>query len=451
MRTVVACTGYLAFSIAITVVISHRAGSTPAMIVAGILIAMACGILYWRHNRRTVATAKLLTWIDQCAKSPSSRLAFDNDVLREWPAFAQHFDWALEQLSQRMELLNRSQSQQQRVVHYMIDGVIVVNATGRVVSANPAARRLMGFHLDATQERPLVDIIRIPEIVSAVAQVLKEGKSQEVTVNIGTREGRSIRVQAALLPDEPQHNVLLTLHDETRLRALEQLRREFIANVSHELKTPLASVKGYAETLLDGALADQNRARRFTEHIAQQADRLEALITDMLTLARAQAAPEVISITKVNLADVIDESIAAYSPVAERKPVNLKTEEVPETLHAAADRESLLTVINNLVGNAVRYTQAHGEITVRAWAEGQWCVIAVCDNGPGIPHADQERIFERFYRVEKARDSRVAGTGLGLAIAKNLVLNMHGNIRVKSDMGQGSQFEIRLPLIGRDS
>jgi two-component system phosphate regulon sensor histidine kinase PhoR len=171
------------------------------------------------------------------------------------------------------------------------------------------------------------------------------------------------------------------------------------------------------------------------------------LINDMLTLARAQGGPEVLALSDVGVPEVLQESMATYRPVADRKPLELRLLPLEGDLRAIADREALLTVVNNLVGNAVRYTQAGGQVTISATEEQESILIQVQDNGPGIGEADRERIFERFYRVEKGRDSRVGGIGLGLAIAKNLVCGMHGEISVTSEPGRGSCFLVRLPRL----
>ncbi len=413
-------------------------------VVSATMAIVAGSVAAHRQRRRREAEERLVQWVDRMSDTTQDQL--EPTLMEQWPRLAQHLSWAAERFADRFRVLKQQSIQHQRVVNSMVDGVVVVNSAGRVIAANPAARRLLGVAQDDLHNRPLLDLVRIPEIVATVSQVLQLRRSRDLTVKVGQGRKRSLRIVVSPLPDELQPGIVLTLHDETRLRALEQLRREFVANVSHELKTPLASVKGYAETLLMGALEDPDRARRFVEIISQQSERLELLINDMLRLARAQDAAEVLHLAPVPVCEVIAASMSAYRPVADRKPLDLQQGEIPDDLLVFADRESLLTVVNNLVGNAVRYTQPGGWIRVSAEQTDLQIVIRVHDNGPGIPDSDHDRIFERFYRVEKGRDSQVGGTGLGLAIAKNLVQNMRGQIRLSSRLGEGSCFEVRLPV-----
>jgi two-component system phosphate regulon sensor histidine kinase PhoR len=223
------------------------------------------------------------------------------------------------------------------------------------------------------------------------------------------------------------------------------MRREFIANVSHELKTPLAAVRGYAETLQLGAKEDPETCTHFLQQIDVQSLRLERLINDMLQLARAQTGSENLILGSVPLGPVLNESVLTYEPIANARQLTMEYEPPPENAAVFVDREALLTIANNLLGNAVRYTPEGGHVKLSVRDELNRWLISVSDDGLGIPLADQERIFERFYRVEKARDATRGGTGLGLAIVKNLVSALAGEVRLSSTPGVGSTFEVLLP------
>lgn len=412
-------------------------------------IAGACG--FWcamREQQRLSNKSEIVVLIDRFASNPNLAITLSPGQLARQEPIMQHLAWASENISNSLEYLQRQGQQNVRVLENMIDGIIVLDEQSRIVGLNPSARRQLQLSADDGMNRPLLDVVRLPEIVQAVKTVFAEKRVHEQMFSVGQHDRRWLRVVASLLPGEPRPGVVVTLHDETRLKALEELRREFVANVSHELKTPLASVKGYAETLLMGAIEDPETCRKFIGIILQQADRLEMLINDMLRLARAQAAPEVLKLVNLQVRDVLQESIASYRPVAARKSLELTLESVATGLEAVADREALLTVVNNLVGNAVRYTPEGGHIWVSAERQDGRCVVAVVDDGPGIPETDCQRIFERFYRVEKSRDSQVAGTGLGLAITKNLVVSMKGTIEVQSKLGFGSRFIVVLQAGG---
>ena len=233
----------------------------------------------------------------------------------------------------------------------------------------------------------------------------------------------------------------MVLHDVTALRRLEQVRRDFVANVSHELKTPLM-----VETMLDDPDMEIETGRRFLRRIADQAVRLSTLVTDLLTLARiesTQAGPEP---RALDLADPLRECVTRIQPLCQQKDVRLAVELPQEPMPLHADEEDLRQIFGNLLDNAVKYTPAGGHVTLRAEPEGGEARVRITDTGLGIEPRDQERIFERFYRVDKARSRELGGTGLGLAIVKHLVLTAGGRVAVESTPGRGSCFSVHLPL-----
>ena len=238
--------------------------------------------------------------------------------------------------------------------------------------------------------------------------------------------------------------MLLTITDETRLKQLENARRDFTANVSHELKTPLSAIKAYAETLLMGALEDADASRRFVERISEQANRLDILIRDLLHLTKLQSQPDKPLLRNLQLEDVLKTCIEEHRTIGLSKNVAIDASGVGKNCLVEADLESLRTVIGNLLSNAVRYNRPGGWIKVSTRMETNFVNLIVEDNGVGIPPEDLDRIFERFYRVEKARSQDLGGTGLGLAIVKHLVQAISADIKVRSVLGQGSAFELRL-------
>jgi two-component system phosphate regulon sensor histidine kinase PhoR len=364
-------------------------------------------------------------------------------------------------LKSRFKKLELERRRGFQVLGHMTDGVIAVSGERRVILLNTAAIRLLGLTrpginssavdgrgLPQTNlpERRIAEIIRIPQVIGAVDRVLAGNGPEDLEFDLPAEHDRHLRLQAIGLPAEGADGVLVTIRDETQVRKLEMLRREFIANVSHELKTPLAAVKGYTETLLLGAKDDAEVCTHFLQQIDFQASRLERLINDMLQLARAQTGTENLVLTTVSLSSVIRESLTTYEPMAQARGTTLVPAAVPQHAHVFADREALVTIVNNLLGNAIRYTPDGGRVELSCYLEGKFWVIAVVDNGIGIPLEDQCRIFERFYRVEKARDASRGGTGLGLSIVKNLVQALQGDVRLASQPGKGSKFEVLIPL-----
>lgn len=350
-------------------------------------------------------------------------------------------------IQRRLVKLDSERRRGFQVLDHMTDGVVAVDADRRVLLLNPAARRLLRLTRESLLGRRLAEVVRVPQIVSAVDAVLSGESPEERECDFPTDDERFLKVQALPLAVDGSTGVLITIRDESQRRQLERMRREFIANVSHELKTPLAAIKGYAETLQLGAKEDPDTCTHFLKQIGLQAERLERLINDMLQLARAQAGTENLKLTNVSLTPVLRESIATYEPLAEAREITLQFAPPSPGSAVVADREALLTIVNNLVGNAVRYTPAGGHVELRCEAAGDTWKIVVADDGIGIPEQDQERIFERFYRVEKARDASRGGTGLGLSIVKNLVQALGGEVLLRSRPGEGSTFEVRLPAI----
>jgi two-component system phosphate regulon sensor histidine kinase PhoR len=252
---------------------------------------------------------------------------------------------------------------------------------------------------------------------------------------------------ATRLPGKPCPGVVLVFHDITDLRRLENLRREFVSNVSHELKTPLTAIQAYTETLLSGALEEPQHSRQFVERIEEHADRLHALILDLLRLARLESATDIFDVQAIPLREAVEFCLDEHRPVAQAKNISIEVDAQAEGLRVNADDEGLHTILSNLVDNAIKYTPAGGRVVVRWRAEGATAVVQVEDTGTGIPEEHQARIFERFYRVDKARSRELGGTGLGLSIVKHLTNVFGGTVEVRSQPGRGSVFTVRLPLV----
>jgi len=347
-------------------------------------------------------------------------------------------------------LLNKLRAQRAQTIAVLANldsGVLLVNQRGRVTMANAAAKRFFSIAWEPVG-KPLVEAIRQPELLEAVRLVLNDQAPREVVVDLrddlGTR--RVLRVLCAAVSFEDVTAVLLTARDESENHQVEEMRREFVANVSHELKTPLAAIKGYAETVELAIGDDPEAAIHFVSQIRDQCRRLERLIADMMTLARAQAGKQHLRLATVDLDAVIAESIATYSPVAAAKEITLLHEPAQgEPAIVYADREATLTIANNVIGNAIRYTPGGGQVVASSRRDGDFAVLSVRDNGIGIPQHEQQRVFERFYRADKSRIHHSSGTGLGLAIVKNLTQAQGGRVKLQSRPGKGSTFEIFLP------
>jgi len=358
----------------------------------------------------------------------------------------------LNRMSQRIDArfnqLIASHERQATVLGGMIEGVIAVDRRERVLFANEAAGRLFDFRPSAIEGRPLLEVVRNHSLEEAVSAALATRQPQrlETTQEIGDK--MSVAIQATPLPGEPSPGVVIVMHDTTELRRLESLRRDLVANVSHELKTPLSSIKAYAETLRDGALDDRQASIKFVERIMEQSERLHHLILDMLSLARIESAQQVFEIVPVSVEEVVEECLANQRPAADAKQISLVAEPQQPDCMVRADKEGLREILDNLVDNAIKYTSAGGRVTVRCRTTGdaKMVSIEVEDTGIGISAEELPRVFERFYRVDKARSREMGGTGLGLAIVKHLAQSFGGGVSAKSESGQGSRFTVELRL-----
>lgn len=366
----------------------------------------------------------------------------------ELGALAQTFNKLSQDLNSRMMQLGQSHERHSTVLGGMIEGVIAVDTRQRIVLANRAAGRLFDFRPAAVDGRPLIEIVRNHALDHAVSTALASGQPQRLETRREGSEKQITDIHVSPLPGDPCPGVVLVMHDTTELRRLESLRRDFVANVSHELKTPLSSIKACAETLRNGALADPEATQRFLARIEEQSDRLHLLILDMLSLARIESGQQAFDIAAIDVGESMSACVNEYRHLAETKQIELLTEPADVPLRVLADREALRQIFDNLLDNAIKYTPSGGRITLRSrLSEGsdEFVCIKVEDTGIGIGEEDRKRVFERFYRVDKARSREVGGTGLGLSIVKHLVQSFGGKVKVESEPGKGSCFIIELP------
>lgn len=365
----------------------------------------------------------------------------------ELGALAGSFNKMSEELGQRLSQLQESDRRQATVLGGMIEGVVAVDDRQRVLFANDAAGRLFDFDPHEVEKRPLLEVVRSHPLHQAVKAAIASRAPQRLEVEW---DARFLSVQVTPLIGEPAGAVVV-LHDTTDLRRLENLRRDFVANVSHELKTPLSTIKANAETLSLGAVDDKENRMRFIDGISKQSERLEALIQDMLTLARIESAQQPFDIAKVNLEKAVDSCLKDFADRAEMKRLDLRA--VPpqgiDKVLVRADRNGFRVILSNLVDNAVKYSPDGGTVLV-SWApmtvNGSPMVrIEITDTGSGIPEEKQARVFERFYRVDEARSRDRGGTGLGLSIVKHLTQSFGGDIAVANRPEGGAVFTVTLP------
>jgi two-component system phosphate regulon sensor histidine kinase PhoR len=336
----------------------------------------------------------------------------------------------------------------------MVEGVVALDDEQRILFVNDRAKELLEFPANGTVGRRLWELVRHRPLLDVVRRALDRPEALREELNpvvAGSPDPatktatRSLTVHAARLPGPPPRGAVLVLHDTSELRRLERLRQEFVANVSHELKTPLSVIKANVETLLLGAVEDAEHRGQFLDRIARQSDRLYALILDLLSLARIESGGELFEVQAVPIGTVLRACLERHRPRAEARGQTLTLEDDGADPAVLADEEALDQIFDNLVDNAVKYTPEGGKIRVGWRPEGDCLCVEVSDTGIGIPEADLPRVFERFYRVDKARSREMGGTGLGLSIVKHLVGAMNGSVRAASRVGEGTTFTVCLP------
>lgn len=332
------------------------------------------------------------------------------------------------------------------VLETMIEGVMVIDAREQLVYANPAARALLEISDRTTPGRPLLEAVRSPGIEAAMKAALVTGRLHRSELDL-PRKDRTVALTASPLAGSAASGVVLVLQDVTELRRLERVRREFVSNVSHELKTPLTHIQAYADTLADGAIDDPDNCRKFLDRIIEQAVRLQALIADLLQLARIESQEGTVDLEPLDLRAEVARSIEEHQAEATASDVILQVQYRDSPL-VLADAKGLQQIVDNLLANALKYTPAGGSVTVVVSQIERFGVFEVVDTGIGISREDQLRVFERFYRVDRARTRAVGGTGLGLAIVKHLVQLYAGRIDLSSELGKGSRFTVQIPLAG---
>jgi two-component system phosphate regulon sensor histidine kinase PhoR len=348
-----------------------------------------------------------------------------------------------DRVNRKIERLEAERQQLRAVLGGMVEGVVAVGTGQRLVFANDAAGRMLEFDPVSAAGRPLYEITRQPALQALFDRAVRSRQPQREELEVAWSAGRHLSVYVGPLPGEAP-GAILVLHDTSEVRRLERVRQEFVANVSHELKTPLTVVKACSEALLDGAVDDPAARGPFLQQIADQAERLHALILDLLSLARIEAGEAVLNLDPIPVAEAVAASLDRHRSRADARHIKMETAPSPD-LMVWADDEALGQVLDNLVDNAVKYTQEGGAVTVRWEAAEPGVALRVEDTGPGIPERDLPRIFERFYRVDRARSRELGGTGLGLAIVKHLAQAMGGSVQAASEVGRGTTLTIRLP------
>jgi two-component system phosphate regulon sensor histidine kinase PhoR len=360
----------------------------------------------------------------------------------ELGAVARVLDDSVQELGRRLQELSRDRARTDAILTGMIEGVLVVDADGRLRLVNRAAQQML--HVDESAlGRPYVEVIRHPQIVAPLAAALEGREEDSGELTLAREPGRTFVSRAAPVAAGGGGGAVLVLHDVTKLRQADQMRRDFVANVSHELRTPLTAIRGYAEAVLDDP-SNQATTEQFLPIVLRHTAGMERLVSDLLRLARLDAHQEPLERASCDVRQLFNDVAADLEPSIDAKRLRLAIDVAQGDGRIWGDPAKLHDVIRNLVENAINYSPDGAEIRLGATGRGGMCTITVADRGPGIPAEHLERVFERFYRVDKSR-TRPGGTGLGLAIVKHLVELHGGEVTAANRPGGGAVFTVTLP------
>ena len=416
-----------------------RSGALAGLIAlaASGLVSLLLSAGLGRSLAEIMQTARQLASGDLAARIRVSR----EDELGELARIVNH---SADELQQRLAEIARDRGRTDAILSAMDDGVLAVDHRGIVMLANPSLARAMA--LRSPFGRHYLETIRQPEVAALVEDVLGTADRCSIEVEILALR-RSFTITGVPFPgvEGAPHGAVLTFNDTTERQQVDAMRRDFVANASHELRTPLTSIRGFVEALEDGAKDQPGTAERFLGKIRTHADRMAALVEDLLELSRLESSARAPEPDETRPGEVAADVVASFAEQAGRKPLTLRHEE--RGVGAVyTDRERLRRILENLVDNAVKYTPAGGSVVVTTTAGPDGSArIEVKDDGPGIEAEHRERIFERFYRVDKARSRELGGTGLGLAIVKHLAESIGAEVTLESEPGRGSSFTVLLP------
>jgi two-component system phosphate regulon sensor histidine kinase PhoR len=411
--------------------------ATAATALAG----LACVFVFSGRFRRRIG--RLRVFVEGLVTGPAQvPLPESRDELG---ALAQSLGRVAAQVNDLVDKVRLEGARRDAILTGMVEGVLAVDKELRVTFCNAAFATAFGVQGPAPAGLPVLRLVRDPDFLEMLRVVSASGESMKRRMHLTGADGRSFEVQAAPLAGASSSGAMAILHDITDLERLERVRKDFVANVSHELRTPLTAIRGYAETLLDGALDDPGNRRRFVEIIQSHAIRLNNIAADLLTLSELESGRPPSAPGKLSVLATLEAAMRTVESEAAMRKVRLGWGTV-EDLQVMGNKIKLEQAFVNLLDNAVKFNRGDGEVWVEAARlPGAKVAVSIADSGIGIPSEDLPRIFERFYRVDKARSREVGGTGLGLSIVKHVIEQMQGTVSVESQLNKGSRFTVVLP------
>ncbi|MGD2126308.1 MAG: ATP-binding protein [Desulfobacteraceae bacterium] len=429
--------------------IEHALGRIQIKIaLSGLIIAAFAALLSFIVSHRIRRPIDEIKKGAECFARGDFECRLPVSDMEELASLSETMNLMAAELQERVNTITEQRNELEAVLSSMVEGVIAVDREERIINMNDAAARIFGCDPSGVQDRSIQEVIRHPDLQRFAKDALSSESPVEKDIVLYAEEERILNGLGTVLRDAEGNRVgaLIVLNDVTRLRRLENIRREFVANVSHEIKTPITAIKGFVETLREGAASNSKDAERFLDIIGKHADRLEAIIEDLLSLSRIEqeAEREEIVLEEGPIREVLLTAIQVCQARAAPKQIRLALS-CDEDLQARINPALLEQAVVNLLDNAVKYSDPESLVTVSGSTQGHEVIINVVDQGCGIEKRHLSRLFERFYRVDKARSRKLGGTGLGLAIVKHIMQAHDGHVSVDSQPGKGSTFSLHLP------
>jgi two-component system, OmpR family, phosphate regulon sensor histidine kinase PhoR len=425
--------------------IHARAGALQFRLLAAsfVSLALAAGLAFIFVQSFSRQTSSLRAYTERLLDPQISEQELpsgDDDL----GALAQSLRRTVPRIRGLLESLKLEGARREAILASMVEGVLAVDKDLRVTFCNNSFARTVGARIPVSPGMQLLELVRDPALIEIMTDVLASGERVERRLTLAAADQHSFEVLAGPMAGPSTRGALAILHDVTELERLERVRKDFVANVSHELRTPLAAIRGYAETLLDGALEDRENNHRFVEIIQAQATRLTNIASDLLTISELESNHAAPAPKPVSIRAALESALRTVESGARIRGVRLLSEELDD-LQVLGNELQLEQVFVNLLDNAVKFNRPNGEVRVEANSTDGRAQIIISDTGIGIPSEHLPRVFERFYRADKARSREMGGTGLGLSIVKHVIEQMGGTVTVASQVGQGSRFTLTVP------
>jgi two-component system phosphate regulon sensor histidine kinase PhoR len=416
--------------------------------VGGLLAALlALGLGYLVVGRITRPLREMERQARRLAEG-DLKVKFWSENPDEIGQLADTMNYMAAQLDEKIRSLIQERNERIAILSSMVEGVIAVDVNERLLMANQAARQILNIPDSGAEGRPILEVVRNIKLQTFLHDLLGSDGTKESEVEVLSPAKRALKLTGAPLCDEQGRQIgcVAVMNDISRLRALERMRSEFVANVSHELKTPITAVKGYIETLREGAVADAANAAKFLEIIARHTDRLNAIVDDLLSLSRIESDAGSIHLALLDLRGVVARVLDGYRSKAAQKKIEVLGPQPGEAVAVMGNANLLEQALGNVLDNAIKFSPEGAKVRMALSKTEKGAVLEVADEGIGIPAADLPHIFERFYRVDKGRSRDLGGTGLGLSIVKHILLAHNGEVVAQSVLGKGSTFALRIPF-----